>query len=812
MASALLLSAGSDFYGGPSLFELQEGPIVEYTTNTVQVPFQASNLKFGDLAYSTLPKRDDVIKSITLKSTLGSLYPVIAQGYVYPQYSSNLDSNFYDVNGTLQLGAIGVYGYYNTQLLANWAQPFVANVSVSVINNTFSFQNINGAMFTSEQAASFWGFDIRYAYTSNPWKFSTSVPQFNLVQSGWIPGFLPPPQNFTYYDSVGYLLPKISRLLIGGQTIQTINSQTLYTETDLETPYENQAGLTILVGKNDPTSQMNPRNYWTKLTFDEIPISQLENQDVQVAVQFETLNNLTSRSLVGGLLNSSAYTPYSSALPKQFIIKIFTYNGYIVVFSEYNSSRYITLINELTGSVIQVLELSTTTSRAPCIAFGKLYFITDFKYLTSYDISSTGFTNPITSSTNIEYDPTSGVDAMLAIGKYLFILYDTIPVVYDITTGIYTHLSITIQTYFTSKGLGTVLALITTMALSTGTNIYYPVESSTGVYIFYINILKFIAGDVTAYGTILLNYAFYIYNKYRCVSDGRYIYYPFEFVPVGDEGYVVMYRLDTFTHTVEYAPAFTSLTDNYSTPQIFDGIYIYYFDNENTYYTYRYYDTRKKFSDPTAWTSIRINQESYPLTVIEGVLCLGTLYNYNFVTTEISTYIIKMDPYEIVPSLTASLIVEYAQLINPVPSSKTLIKQTQMNTFTMRAGISRDTYTLTFTGPIKEFWIKSNANIARLTIELNGFILADEDYNSINILRPFENHSVTPYQTTGIYTISIDPNTLEPIGTMNISRIRSATITVYFTQTYTIDQTIYVFARSVNVLQCKEGIGGLLFN
>jgi hypothetical protein len=807
MASALLLSAGSDYNGVSSLFELQEGPINEYTTNTVQVPFQASNLAFGDLAYSTLPKRDDVIKSITLKSTLGSLYPVVAQGYVYPQYSSNIDSSFYSSNGVLQLSAIGVYGYYNTQLLANWAQPFVANVSVSVINNTFSFQNINGAMFTSEQAASFWGFDIRYAYTSNPWKFSTSIPQFNLVQSGWIPGFLPPPQNFTYYDSVGYLLPKISRLLIGGQTIQTINSQTLYTETDLETPFENQAGLTILVGKNDPTSQMNPRNYWTKLTFEEIPISQLENQDVQVAIQFETLNNLTSRSLVGGLLNSSAYTPYSSALPLQNVIKVFTYNGYIIVFSRYNSSRYITLINELTGSVIQVLEISTGS--APCIAFGKLYFITDFKYLTSYDISSTGFINPITSSTNIQYSPTDGVDGMLAIGKYLFILYDTVPVVYDITTGIYTHLSISLQTYFTSKSLGTIYSIHTPAALSTGTNIYYPITSSTGIYIFYINILKFIAGDVTAYGIItLLNNSFYEFRKDRSVSDGRYIYYPFEFIPVG--GYVEMYRLDTFTNTVQYSPAFESVSDTLATPQIFDGIYIYYFDDESTYDTYRYYDTRKNFSDPTAWTSIRMYHDL--LGVSDGVICLGTLYNYNIMTTYTSTYIIKMDPYVIVPSLTASLIVEYSKLIHPVPSSNTIVKQTQMNTFTMRAGVSTATYTFTFTGPIREFWIKSNASIARLIIELNGFILADEDYNSINILRPFENHSITPYQTTATYTIALDPNKLEPTGTMNISRIRLATMTVYFKNSYSTDQTIYVFARSMNVLQCNRGIGGLLFN
>jgi hypothetical protein len=39
-----------------------------------------------------------------------------------------------------------------------------------------------------------------------------------------------------------------------------------------------------------------------------------------------------------------------------------------------------------------------------------------------------------------------------------------------------------------------------------------------------------------------------------------------------------------------------------------------------------------------------------------------------------------------------------------------------------------------------------------------------------------------------------------------------ATIQVYFSQAYTTDQMIYMFARSMNVLQCKDGIGGLLFN
>jgi hypothetical protein len=130
----------------------------------------------------------------------------------------------------------------------------------------------------------------------------------------------------------------------------------------------------------------------------------------------------------------------------------------------------------------------------------------------------------------------------------------------------------------------------------------------------------------------------------------------------------------------------------------------------------------------------------------------------------------------------------------------------------MRAGITKDQFMLTFTGPMREIWFKTSANIARVIIELNGFVLADEDYNSLNILRPFENHAITPYQTTGVYSISINPNTVEPTGTLNMNRIRMATMTIYFDTQYTTDQNIYVFARSMNVLQCEDGIGGLLFN
>jgi hypothetical protein len=826
MASALLLSAGSDYIGGETLFQLQEKPIISYTSKTIQVPFQSKQLKFGDLAYATLPKRDDLIKSVTLKSTLGSLYPVSANGYVYTSNISNAD--YYDYGGTLRLRINNVYGFYNTQLLNNWAQPITNGLAVpSVVDGKFSFQAVAGAQFYTEQAAAFWGFDIRYATSSNPWKFTSNIPQMNLIQSGWISGFIPPPQNFTYYDSVGYLLPRLSTLYIGGQTIQTINSKTLYTETDLEVPLANQAGLTILVGKNDAASQSVSRDYWTTLTFDEIPISQIALQDVQISVQFENFNNLTARTANGGILNGSAYTQYPITLPLQNIQNILTYNGLITLFGQYNANEYITIYSEATSTAVQSLTL--TNAVAPSIAFDKYYYISNTSYLTQYSISSTGISNPQTSNVNINYG--SGyVGQTLAVGKYLFILYDDLPVAYDTTLSLnssssYTHLSITVTSYLNSIGSGTVYNIFTTLALSTGKNIYYPVLAQSNSYIFYMTINDFVAGHSYAYHTVPLSntlvYSF-IGGSGRSVSDGTYIYYPFE--TNNDTGLTYMYRLNTMGNTIEMYPAFVSPSDALACPQIFDGVYVYYYEGEGDHVTYRFYNTTMKFTDPNAWSFLKVytdgstvstngtTTKAYSPVGQSGYMVLGSLYNYNFITDPSATYAVKIDPYVIVPSLTASLIVEYAKLMRPKPYSNSLIRQTQMNTFTMRAGISQNQFTFTFTGPIREFWFKTSASIARLQILLNGVILADEDYNSINILRPFETHAITPYQTTGIYSISIDPNSMIPSGSLNISRIRMATIQVYFSQAYTTDQTIYMFARSMNVLQCKDGIGGLLFN
>jgi hypothetical protein len=130
----------------------------------------------------------------------------------------------------------------------------------------------------------------------------------------------------------------------------------------------------------------------------------------------------------------------------------------------------------------------------------------------------------------------------------------------------------------------------------------------------------------------------------------------------------------------------------------------------------------------------------------------------------------------------------------------------------MRAGNIKDVFSLTFTGPVRELWIQSDVAIKRTVLELNGEVLIDEDYKSLSFLRPFKDHLITPTMPFYSYSISLEPNVIEPLGTLNISRVAYPTIKFELDTIYNTDQIIRVYARSVNVLECQGGIGGLLYN
>jgi hypothetical protein len=308
-----------------TLFSTKPSPTEEYIAESYEVPFDASSIKFGDSASALIPLKGDVIRRISVRSTLPELYTPLGPGYVYPSYSDQVDGSIYVQSDTLAIQPGDFTGYFNTQFLDQWATNFVGYQNISVAYDStktkfvFTSPVYSSIFFKNENSASFWGFDIR-----SPDFFNTSgYPAYNftngtltapltLIQAGWIRGFTPPPTTgFSYVDSVACKLIKNASLTIGGQTIDRLTSERLIIEDDLGVPYENQSGLTILQGKNDTSTITAPRKYYTRLNFDmdTISMNALKNQEVRVNVEFEEFENLPSNLITtNSLTDGASYT------------------------------------------------------------------------------------------------------------------------------------------------------------------------------------------------------------------------------------------------------------------------------------------------------------------------------------------------------------------------------------------------------------------------------------------------------------------------------------------------------------------------
>jgi len=320
------LDLNGTFVSNPeyTLFSVKSKPTKEYTAETYEVPFDASNIKFGDSASALIPPKGDVVRRFTVSSELPALYNPLGPGYVYPLYSDQVDGGIFVQSNTLAIQPGDFVGYFNTQFLNQWATNFVgySNISVSYDSTktkfVFTSPAYSNIFFKNENSASFWGFDIRSpdffnvsGYPAYNFTNGTLSSPLTLIQAGWIRGFTPPPSTgFSYNESVACKLIKNASLTIGGQTIDRLTSERLIIEDDLGIPYENQSGLTILQGKNDTSTISAPRKYYTRLNFDldTINMKALNNQDVRVNIEFEKFENLPSELITtDGFLDGDSY-------------------------------------------------------------------------------------------------------------------------------------------------------------------------------------------------------------------------------------------------------------------------------------------------------------------------------------------------------------------------------------------------------------------------------------------------------------------------------------------------------------------------
>ena len=114
---------------------------------------------------------------------------------------------------------------------------------------------------------------------------------------------------FNYYDSVGTYMIQKAELRIGNQLIQSLTGEMIELWNDLNIPYENQPGLTLLTGKLDTSNVNDPgRTYYTNLPFYfygnpelSIPIAALDRHDVELYVTFKNFTDLTPYSNIAAL-------------------------------------------------------------------------------------------------------------------------------------------------------------------------------------------------------------------------------------------------------------------------------------------------------------------------------------------------------------------------------------------------------------------------------------------------------------------------------------------------------------------------------
>lgn len=317
------LDAKSIFTETPSytLFSTDYKEKEPYVAESYEVPFDQTNVYYDDSSSVEIPPKGDIVRRITVRSTLPALYEPLGPGYVYPLYTDQVDGSVYVQNEVLALQPGDFIGYFNTQFLNAWATIFVgsANLSVSydTTTNKFTFASptFSNIYFHNDSSGVFWGFDPRSfdfltpgGYKGYNFTNGSIVAPLSLVQAGWIRGFTPPPGvGFSYVDSVACRLIRSATLTIGGQTIDRLTAERLIVEDDLGVAYENQTGLAILEGKGESSQIYAPREYYTRLTFnmDTLNINKLYRQDVRVDVDYEKFENLpqtliTTKSLTDG--------------------------------------------------------------------------------------------------------------------------------------------------------------------------------------------------------------------------------------------------------------------------------------------------------------------------------------------------------------------------------------------------------------------------------------------------------------------------------------------------------------------------------
>jgi hypothetical protein len=162
-----------------------------------------------------------------------------------------------------------------------------------------------------------------------------------------------------------------------------------------------------------------------------------------------------------------------------------------------------------------------------------------------------------------------------------------------------------------------------------------------------------------------------------------------------------------------------------------------------------------------------------------------------------------------------------------------LTEQTQLFQGAIRPNVSQESFYLNFTGPTKELFfviqydtVSSNVfdftysntvmdHLTSLRFQVDGNDLIPEELGTplfLRVIQPMDYHTRTPTRTIFyLYSLCIDPENIEPTGTINLGRIQKQFLTIKVVPSAR-NRLLRVYTRSYNIFSSENGIGKLLFN
>ncbi len=103
--------------------------------------------------------------------------------------------------------------------------------------------------------------------------------------------------------------------------------------------------------------------------------------------------------------------------------------------------------------------------------------------------------------------------------------------------------------------------------------------------------------------------------------------------------------------------------------------------------------------------------------------------------------------------------------------------------------------------------------MVRAALRINNLPRFESDAKYFRLVQPWQSHSAIPTGFIYVYSFAVQPESCQPSGSLNFSRIDNTEFLVEFSDLVAGEEiTLLLFSRSWNILKFKNGVSGILFS